>query len=241
MSIPRAAYPAPFNMTRASHVVVTVKDTGASRAFYVDTLGFIVSDEDVNTLYLRGLEEVCHHSLVLKKTTEAPVCERVGMRVYTEDDLKKAKAYFENAGLPAKWVEVPHQGKRCTCPMPLAHRWRFARPCRRSRVSSSSSSISRAPIRYGSIISRSFRPTFNAPANFMREWASVYPNMSPSMERMILFLPSCNIHYLVDCKKSECTPFRHSRENGNPVFKLIIHGLDSRLRGNDEFLRDHQK
>ena len=111
MSIPRAVYPAPFNMTRASHVVVTVKDLGASRAFYVDALGFVVSDEDANTLYLRGLEEVCHHSLVLKRTTEAPVCERVGMRVYTEDDLEKAKAHFEGAGLPAKWVEVSHQGK----------------------------------------------------------------------------------------------------------------------------------
>ena len=33
MAIPRAAYPAPFNITRASHVVLLVKDLGASRAF----------------------------------------------------------------------------------------------------------------------------------------------------------------------------------------------------------------
>ena len=52
MTIPRAVYPAPFNITRASHVVLTVKDLGASRAFYVDALGFAVSDEDANTLYL---------------------------------------------------------------------------------------------------------------------------------------------------------------------------------------------
>lgn len=85
MAIPRAAYPAPFNITRASHAVLTVKDLGASRAFYVDALGFAVSEEDANTLYLRGIEEACHHSLVLKRTTDAPVCERVGLRVYTED------------------------------------------------------------------------------------------------------------------------------------------------------------
>ena len=33
------------------------------------------------------------------------------MRVYTEDDLELAKAYFERAKLPARWVDVPHQGR----------------------------------------------------------------------------------------------------------------------------------
>jgi catechol 2,3-dioxygenase len=111
MTIPRAAYPAPFNVTRASHVVLTVADLGASRAFYVDALGFAVSDEDGKTLYLRGIEEACHHSLVLKQGTAGPACERIGLRVYTEDDLAAAKAYFERANLPADWVEVPHQGR----------------------------------------------------------------------------------------------------------------------------------
>jgi len=111
MSIPRAVYPAPFNVTRASHLVLGVKDLGASRAFYVDAMGFVVSDEDADTLYLRGLEEACHHSLVLKRSDRAPACERVGLRVYTEDDLAAAKSYFERAGLPAQWVEVPHQGR----------------------------------------------------------------------------------------------------------------------------------
>lgn len=111
MTIPRAAYPAPFNTTRSSHVVLRVKDLAASRAFYVDAMGFIVSDEDKNALYLRGIEEACHHSLVLKKTTGSPVCERIGMRVYTEEDLEKAKHYFERAGLQAKWAESPFQGK----------------------------------------------------------------------------------------------------------------------------------
>lgn len=110
MAIPLAAYPAPFNITRASHAILTVKDLGASRAFYVDALGFAVSDEDADTLYLRGVEEACHHSLVLKRAKDA-LCERAGFRVYTEDDLEKAKAYFERAGLPAKWVEVAHQGR----------------------------------------------------------------------------------------------------------------------------------
>ncbi|HEY4919387.1 MAG TPA: VOC family protein [Xanthobacteraceae bacterium] len=111
MSIPKSNPNPPFNVTRASHAVLTVKDLGASRAFYVDAIGLVVSDETRDALYLRGTEEACHHSLVLKRTAAAPTCERVGLRVYTEEDLDKAKAYFEKAGLPARFVEAPHQGR----------------------------------------------------------------------------------------------------------------------------------
>ena len=33
------------------------------------------------------------------------------MRVFSEEDLERAKAFFDRAHLPAKWVEVPHQGR----------------------------------------------------------------------------------------------------------------------------------
>jgi 3,4-dihydroxyphenylacetate 2,3-dioxygenase len=111
MSIPKPVYSPPFNITRASHSVLTVCDLAASRNFYVDLLGFIVSDEDRDTLYLRGVAEACHHSLVLKRGSGEPQAERVGMRVFSEEDLEKAKAFFDKAGLPAKWVEVAHQGR----------------------------------------------------------------------------------------------------------------------------------
>jgi catechol 2,3-dioxygenase len=61
--IPKPNYNPPFNVTRASHSVMTVKDLAKSRAFYVDLIGFIVSDEDKGTIYLRGVAEACHHSL----------------------------------------------------------------------------------------------------------------------------------------------------------------------------------
>src|SRR5215468_3501181 len=67
MSIPKPVYDPPFNITRASHSVLMVKDLAVSRNFYVDLLGFIVSDEDRDALYLRGVAEACHHSLVLKR------------------------------------------------------------------------------------------------------------------------------------------------------------------------------
>ena len=110
MAIPKSAYPPPFNVTRASHVVITSRDLGASRAFYVDMLGLIVSDEDANTLYLRGLEEACHHSLVIKRAGEA-VCERVGMRVYAESDLDAAFEFLSRRSIACRFVEVPYQGK----------------------------------------------------------------------------------------------------------------------------------
>src|SRR5262245_21913983 len=115
MSIPKPVYSPPFNVTRASHSVLTVRDLAASRSFYVDLLGFIVSDDDHYTLYLRGVAEACHHSLVLKRVSGEPQAERVGMRVFCEEDLDKAKAFFDKAGLPAKWVEVAHQGRTPAC------------------------------------------------------------------------------------------------------------------------------
>src|SRR3954464_4146593 len=94
VSIPPFAYPPPFNTTRASHSVLSVQDLGKSRAFYVDCLGFTISDETADTLYLRGLAESCHHSLVLKRGAEAQA-QRVGLRVFTEEDLDKAEAWFK--------------------------------------------------------------------------------------------------------------------------------------------------
>ena len=41
------------------------------------------------------------------------------MRCFTEEDLEKAKAYFEKAGLPAQWVERPYQGRTLHVSDPL--------------------------------------------------------------------------------------------------------------------------
>jgi catechol 2,3-dioxygenase len=41
------------------------------------------------------------------------------MRCFTEEDLEKAKAHFEKAGLPARWVERPYQGRTLHVSDPL--------------------------------------------------------------------------------------------------------------------------
>ena len=111
MTIPKTNFNPPFNITRASHLVFTARDLAASRDFYTEVMGLIVSDEDANTLWLRGVEERCHHSLTLKRTTGQPQCERVGFRVFMDEDLDKAKAHFDRDRHPAAFVEVPHQGR----------------------------------------------------------------------------------------------------------------------------------
>ena len=63
----------PFRVTRASHLVYTVRDLSRSRDFYTEVLGLVVTDEDQEALYLRGVEERSHHSLVLKRTDGAPI------------------------------------------------------------------------------------------------------------------------------------------------------------------------
>jgi catechol 2,3-dioxygenase len=99
----------PFNVTRASHVVLTVRDLEASKAFYTDLAGLVVSDEDASAVYLRGMEESCHHSLVLRKGGE-PKCERIGLRMQTDDDLRAAADYFNGIGYEATFADIPYQG-----------------------------------------------------------------------------------------------------------------------------------
>ena len=111
MTIPETNFNPPFNITRASHLVLTAQDLVASRAFYTEVIGLIVAEEDANTLLLRGVEERQHHSLTLKKTTGEPACEAIGMHVFDEEDLDKAKFHFDRNGVPAKFIEVAFQNR----------------------------------------------------------------------------------------------------------------------------------
>ncbi len=111
MPIPATVLHPPFNVTRISHVTLTCRDLEASRHFYEDVLGFILTAAEKDALYLRGIEEACHHSLVLRRWHGKPVCRSLGFRVLTEDDLDRAKAYFDQLGTPGRWEERPHQGR----------------------------------------------------------------------------------------------------------------------------------
>jgi catechol 2,3-dioxygenase len=110
MTLPVTNLDPAFRITRASHVVLNVRDLAASRRFYSEVIGLVLTAEDDSSLYFRGVEEACHHSLVLRQGGDMS-CARIGMRMFTDGDLERAKAFFEQQGCPAAWADVPHQGR----------------------------------------------------------------------------------------------------------------------------------
>ncbi|NDW05907.1 3,4-dihydroxyphenylacetate 2,3-dioxygenase [Jiella pacifica] len=110
MPIPKPQLYPPFNIVRLSHVELLVTDLGKSRAFYVDTLGLQVTDETSDVIYLRALEERGHHCIVLRKAA-AGEARHLGFKVFDEEDLDRAAAFFGGRELPVEWVERPYQGK----------------------------------------------------------------------------------------------------------------------------------
>ncbi|MGH6788889.1 MAG: 3,4-dihydroxyphenylacetate 2,3-dioxygenase [Pseudolabrys sp.] len=100
----------PFTIVRASHVEFGVRDMARTRAFYVDCLGYLVSDESKDALYLRAVEERNHHSIVLAKSGE-PCVLALGLKVASEEDLDRAAFWFARKGLPTSFPEVPYQGR----------------------------------------------------------------------------------------------------------------------------------
>ncbi len=99
-----------FNTIRLSHVVYTVTDLAASRAFYVDTLGLQVTAEEGHRLYLRAMEERGNHCIVLEQGAE-PRAQVLGFKVFAEADLDAAHKWFSERGHPVSWVDRPHQGR----------------------------------------------------------------------------------------------------------------------------------
>jgi catechol 2,3-dioxygenase len=99
----------PFAITRASHVRLAVTDLARSRDFYRDVIGLVVTEEDDDAVYLRGLEEAAHHSLVLERAAE-PAALQIGLRVRADEDITAAERHFTARGIPHKRVEQPHQG-----------------------------------------------------------------------------------------------------------------------------------
>lgn len=90
-----------FGVQRISHVALRVADLERAGGFYVDVLGFVEVERGGGELYLKGVEEGQHHSLVLR---EGPVAglSYVAFRVREPEDLDRAREYFRSLGLPVR-------------------------------------------------------------------------------------------------------------------------------------------
>jgi 3,4-dihydroxyphenylacetate 2,3-dioxygenase len=108
--IDEAPEPPPFNIVRTAHLELTVTDLDRARAFYVDLLGFPVTEETADALYLRGLEERLHHSLVLRQG-DAPLVDHIAFRVGAPDDLEAIARTYESLGCRAHRVEGVELGQ----------------------------------------------------------------------------------------------------------------------------------
>ena len=96
----------PFDIVRTSHVEFIVTDLDQSRKFYVDTLGFIETNSgDDNRIYLRGIEDRFHHSLILSKGN-SPAASHIAYRVRNDNDLDHLATLFEReTNSHVKWLE----------------------------------------------------------------------------------------------------------------------------------------
>ena len=59
------------DIIRSAYATLIVTDLAEARRFWVDLLGFVITDEDSASLYLRGYDELTHHNLILRTGTEA--------------------------------------------------------------------------------------------------------------------------------------------------------------------------
>ncbi|MFE7392536.1 hypothetical protein [Streptomyces sp. NPDC057582] len=79
------------DVVRSAYAQLAVTDLGAARWFWVDMLGFHVQYEDTGSLYLRGTDELTHHSLVLRKGDLAAL-DHIAYRVRTPDDVDRPRS-----------------------------------------------------------------------------------------------------------------------------------------------------
>ncbi|MCX7380891.1 MAG: 3,4-dihydroxyphenylacetate 2,3-dioxygenase [Alphaproteobacteria bacterium] len=121
--VPPQLHP-PFNIVRVSHVAYGVKDLARSRAYWADALGFVVTEQTEHALYLRGLEERNHHSVVLHKGGASNV-RALGFKVFEAEDLERAAHWFRAQGLAAGFIDVPHQGRTLRAADPFGMKLEF--------------------------------------------------------------------------------------------------------------------
>lgn len=110
MPAPRPIFDPPFNIVRCSHVALDVVDLARSRAFYEGVMGLHVEDADAGAVYLRGMEERQHHSIVLRKA-DSSAARCLGFKLASEADLDRAAAFLAAKGLGHAFVERPFQGR----------------------------------------------------------------------------------------------------------------------------------
>lgn len=85
----------PFSIARAAHAEYVVTDIERAREFYVSCLGMIETERCGDSVYLRGIEDRHHHSLVLTQGDKAHV-RHIAFRLSSEEDIDRAAAFLKS-------------------------------------------------------------------------------------------------------------------------------------------------
>ncbi len=93
-----------FDIVKAGHIEYLVTDLKEAERFYVDALGFVLTESDQTHLYLRGLEDRRHHCLTLTKA-EAPGVGHFAFRVAAEGDLTAIEKLLKKKGCYTRWLK----------------------------------------------------------------------------------------------------------------------------------------
>lgn len=159
-----------MSIVKLGYVELAVEDLDRSKAFYVDTLGFIETARSDDALYLRGVNDFDHHCLVLRQGAVVPQWNEIGWRVDSEAAIDQLQARFQGDGLP---VQAFPEGKepglgRCirlidSLGQPVAfyhrmeqvetyarksHLWRGAAPRRLDHVATTTADVKAAQAYY---------------------------------------------------------------------------------------------
>lgn len=92
------------NIISIGHVELLVTDLDRAQALYVDLFGFILTERTDKALYLRCVEDRCHHTLKLRLAPQGGVGS-IAFRVRNDDDLGLLFQRFDELGLPTRWIE----------------------------------------------------------------------------------------------------------------------------------------
>ena len=85
------------NIVRAAYVELISTDLERTKWFWVDMLGFVVTAEEPDALYLRGYEEATHHCIVFR-SGPAAACACIAFRVWAPEDLDRVSDWYGERG-----------------------------------------------------------------------------------------------------------------------------------------------
>jgi catechol 2,3-dioxygenase len=92
------------NIIGLGHVEMLVSDLSRAQELYVDIFGFVLTERTEDAIYLRCIEDRCHHTLKLKHSSHVGI-GNVSFRVAEEEDLDKMQHRFSSLDLPTRWIE----------------------------------------------------------------------------------------------------------------------------------------